>query len=90
MKYTFYLEYPSDEERELATVENLGNHSGTVLAVPSHCNLVNGVQCVGEVVCSKRIAICYVSPVHLKNSCMVIPEEKAREIHSELFTYLEK
>jgi hypothetical protein len=32
-KYRFYLEYPSAKERRKATRKNLGEHSGTVVAV---------------------------------------------------------
>lgn len=31
--YTFYLEYPTLKDKRKATRKELGNHSGTVLAV---------------------------------------------------------
>lgn len=96
MKYKFYLEYPSDKERELATVENLGNHSETVLAVPEdevkklETKRVGDVRCFGERVYWKTCGVCSCSPLFLVQGCLEIPEETAREIHPALFTFLDK
>lgn len=90
---SFYLEYPSDKERELATLENLSNHWGTVLALPvteeAETGTGGSIQCYAQQIVTKKVGPCKVSLNYLQNGCLEIPEAVAREIHQELFTYLE-
>lgn len=93
----FYLEYPSKREKNKATRKQLGNHSGNCLAVfyrdyffdsNNQCVL----SAVGAVQDIKNNPCCFTSasPEYVSDNCKRISEAQAREIHPNLFQYLEQ
>jgi len=92
----FYLEYPNSAEKRKATRKRLGNHSGNVIAV-----LDNGIYFSGKQAVKDGIAAVYdwpnsppastaVSLEFLQERCKRISEATAREIHPELFKWLDQ
>lgn len=92
----FYLEYPNSTEKRKATRKALGNHSGNVIAV-----LENGLFISGGQVVTDGIAGVYdwpdsppastgVSLDYLRERAKRISEATAREIHPELFKWLDR
>ena len=102
----FYLNYPNKTEKHKGTRKNPGNHSGNVVAVftkhergkwtnfPDWISYGSGpiAGAVGalfyepnSVVCSTSVGLSY-----LDDRCKRISEKMAREIHPELFRYLDQ
>ena len=100
----FYLEYPDKTEKNKATRKNLGdNHMGNVIAV-LYENTYPTVRWENGKKLStwnydaiaglfrkqnSPVATTGVNPTYLWECCMRISEEKAREIHPELFKILD-
>lgn len=92
----FYLEYPNAAEKRKATRDNLGNHSGNVIAV------IEGTEFVGRFgpLIEGLAAVFYErnSPVAgtavsleiLDERTKRISEAQAREIHPALFARLDQ
>lgn len=92
--YLFYLEYPSLKEKRKGTRKNPGNHSGTCVAVTKSFYISNGEicnECAGGIY-DKPDSICTWTACtngYLHENCKRISEKTAREIHPNLFKYLE-
>jgi hypothetical protein len=92
---TFYLEYSSLKEKSKGTRKNLGNHSGNCLAVHGAWFKSNQVYCKETVAGLPGIpnSVCCGSSTsneYLTEHCKRISEKQAREIHPNLFEYLDK
>jgi hypothetical protein len=97
----FYLEYPNKKEKRNATRKELGNHSGNVIAVLVDNVIVhpdgNGVHWLSGYDAmaglfdkpNSPVASSVVGLDYLDERCKWISEEKAREIHPELFKRLD-
>ena len=90
----FYLEYPNKREKKRATVKNPGNHSGNCIAVllgNEHLLSDNQRQeAIASVYPCANSAVCF-SSVHwdyLRENCKRIPERMAKEIHPNLYNYI--
>jgi len=92
----FYLEYPNKREKRKATRKDLGNHSGNVIAI-----LDNGIYFSGGQPVKDGIAAVYdwpdsppagtgVSLEYLQERAKRISEATAREIHPQLFEWLDQ
>lgn len=92
--YTFYLEYPSRTEKNKGRAKpgKLGNHQGNVIAKMevnnwfnfSHEAIVALYDTPNSFVCSGSVGMDY-----LHTRCKRISEKLAREIHPNLFLYLD-
>lgn len=93
----FYLEYKTPTEKNKGTRANPGNHMGTVVAAfvdnglykcgqGEHCyDAVGGLHSYeNSPVVSTSASLDY-----LKENCLRISEEQAREIHPRLFEVLD-
>lgn len=93
--YTFYLEYPTLKDKRKATRKYLGNHSGIVLAVYGDWFSPGGhyskKECVSSVYDRPNSEVCTssVCDTYIKDKCKRISEKQAREIHPNLFQYLD-
>lgn len=100
--FRFYLEYPNQKERRNGTRKKPGNHSGNVVAVATRENSPwtphwhwsqNGYQAdaIGAVFFERNSPVCgtSVGPGYLREKCKNISEALAREIHPQLFAYLD-
>jgi hypothetical protein len=91
----FYLEYPNQTEKNKATRENLGNHSGLVIAVFEGTEAIgqSGPQIDALSGLTERenapVASGAVSFDYLRERTKRISEDQAREIHPELFKRLD-
>ena len=96
----FFLEYPSLKDKKKATVKEPGNHEGNVLALildtgrveqkaDKTLNIVH--DAIGALLFKSNSPVCStgVCNEYLKERCKRIPESLAREIHTELFDYLD-
>lgn len=94
--FRFYLEYPNQKEKRKATRKNLGNHSGNCLAVYTDKDYLlpdrKSIEAIGAVLFNENSPCCgtFVSFDYLRSSCKRISEKQAREIHPNLFNYLEQ
>ena len=97
--YRFYLEYPSKTEKRKATRKNPGDHLGTAVAVilgKYHIECrddSDGVvvsDAIGGVMAypNSPVGSTSVSQKYLRQ-CKRISESMAREIHPNLFAYLD-
>lgn len=89
----FYLEYGNKTEKEKATKERLGNHMGSVIAVLYECEYLD-IACVGAIGSlyfhdNSECCSIAVKRDYLAENCKRISEKLAREIHPNLFKYLE-
>jgi hypothetical protein len=93
--YRFYLEYPMDENPKRHTRKEPGRHSGYCLAVLQGREYIlpdlKSVECIGAVFFTRNseCCSCSVSFDYLQKYCKRISEKQAREIHPNLFKYLE-
>lgn len=89
----FYLEYSTPEDKRKATRKEPGNHSGNVFAayVDNGPQLHGGVDGAGAVYYQQNSPCASTSSSwdYLSTHCLRISERRAREIHPELFRYLE-
>lgn len=100
MKYIrFYLEYPSKKEKNRRPAKNR-KHTGNVCAVftdlggfPDWYASTAGpqVECISAVYYHANSPVCgsSASMHYLRDLCVRISEAKAREIHPQLFDYLD-
>ena len=93
--YTFYLEYPTLKDKRKATRKELGNHSGTVLAVYGDWFNIGHYykkECVSSVYDKPNSDVCCSScdSGYLNDKCKRISDKQAREIHPKLFQYLDE
>lgn len=90
----FYLEYPSKKDKNEATRKNLGNHSGNCVALYHKNYRVTNDDVLIEAASAVYMwensdcAFSEVSQGYIDEKCKRISEEQAREIHPQLFTYL--
>lgn len=93
--FTFYLEYPSLKDKRKATRKTLGNHSGNVMAVFGDWFSIAGhyykKECVSALQNVPNSVVCCSSAcdTYIKENGKRISEKQAREIHPNLFTYLD-
>jgi hypothetical protein len=91
----FYLEYPNQTEKNKATRESLGNHSGNVIAVLEGTEFITRfgpvIECLSAVFYQENspVAAGAVSLDILAERTKRISEDQAREIHPELFKRLD-
>lgn len=91
----FFLEYPNAKEKRKATRDNLGNHTGNVIATLEGTQMVgrSGAQidALAGVFFTENspVATSAVSYEYLGERCKRISEATAREIHPELFKRLD-
>ena len=95
----FYLEYPSKKEKRKGTRKEPGNHLGQVVAVmyengwwsetPGAWHYM--YDCISALTRVPNSVVCgsSVSWGYLDEKCKRISEKQAREIHPNLFIYLE-
>lgn len=92
---TFYLEYPTKADKRKATRKNPGNHSGTVCAVHSGQWVWGRGSYIKDAFCAafdrpnSPVCTSTVTPEYLQEYCKKISEKQAREIHPELFKWLD-
>lgn len=92
----FYLEYPNSTEKRRATRKALGNHSGNVIAVLDNGTYISGGQAVVDGIAGvydwpdSPPASTGVSLEYLRERAKRISEATAREIHPELFKWLDR
>lgn len=101
MKYVrFYLEYPSKTEKHKGTRKSPGDHRGTVIAtfpetsmvmVPPDRDAYIQVDAIGSLFDHPNSAVCGTVCTwgYLREKCKRISETQAREVHPELFRYLD-
>jgi hypothetical protein len=101
--YRFYLEYENNSKKRKGTRKNPGEHLGTVIAVIVDSHFLSGSHCSGsqppewvyDVVSSvytePNSPCCgsLASLAYIQDNCKRISEKLAREIHPELFVYLD-
>ena len=93
--FRFYLEYPSLKDKRKGTRKSLGNHLGTCVAVSKSFYIQNGEiynECGGGIF-EKPDSVCTWTACtdgYLRDKCKRISEKQAREIHPNLFKYLEQ
>jgi len=92
----FFLEYPTLKDKRNGTVKKPGNHEGNVLAliidtarVDNNKKIVH--DAIGGLMFVPDSPVCStgVCNEYLNKKCKRIPESLAREIHPELFKYLD-
>ncbi|HYW34807.1 MAG TPA: hypothetical protein VE868_05305 [Balneolaceae bacterium] len=93
--YRFYLEYPNKKEKNKATRKNLGDHSGTCLAVfgdPFSKDDNIFYECVAALFDKhdSEVTTTSCSWGYLRHSCKRVSADTARQIHPKLFKYLEQ
>lgn len=93
--FKFFLEYENTKEKNKGTRKNPGNHTGNVVAI------IDGTLKVwhdgasydgfGGVYYTRNspVASTSVAPGYLRERCKRISESQAREIHPELFKFLD-
>ncbi len=94
--YRFYLEYENKTKKNKATRKKTGDHTGNVVAV-CYANAYYGSdgkmcqEAVGATFDHPDSAVCgtSVSFDYVSDNCKRISEKQAREIHPNLFTYLD-
>jgi hypothetical protein len=95
--YRFYLEYPNSTEKKKATVKNLGNHKGNVVAVSFQdyriLHFEKDIQydsfCAGTDHRNGYVVSGTCTEGYLRAVCKRIPENLARIIHPRLFAVLD-
>ena len=93
--FTFYLEYPTTKDKKQGTRKELGKHSGNVIAVFGEWYKGGSNEYQKE--CASAVfdhanSVCCGGSVgygYLNTRCKKISEKQAREIHSNLFDYLD-
>ncbi len=91
----FYLEYPDRKEKNKGTRKKLGNHKHNVVAIIDDTRRISGSEVVSDAIGAifytdnSPVGSTAVSNSYLNEFCKRISEEQAREIHSELFKYLD-
>lgn len=92
----FYLEYPNSKEKRKATRKDLGNHSGNVIAILENGTYISGGQAVKDGIAAvydwpdSPPASTGVSLEYLRERAKRISEKTAREIHPQLFEWLDR
>lgn len=98
--YHFFVEFPDKKSKNKATRRNLVGHEGNVIAVILKDNgypesYISQGQIIHEAICSvlsspnSPVTYACVGWEYLRERCKRISEKQAREIHSELFRYLD-
>ena len=91
---TFYLEFENNSNKRKATRKNLINHSGNCLAVFNGREHIlpdyKSIEAIGAVFYTKNSPCCFTSASfdYLQERCKKISEKQTKEIHPELFNYL--
>lgn len=91
----FFLEYENKSEKNKGTRKNPGNHSGNVVAVLDDTlkrwNDGYSYDGFGGIYYTRNspVASTSVSPDYLREKCKRISEKQAREIHPNLFGFLD-
>ena len=92
----FYLEYATKTEKNKATRKNVGKHTGNCIAVEFKQPYISqGEVCFGAyggVFEHENSLCCGTSTTrgYLSENCKHISEQQAKEIHPNLFSYLEQ
>lgn len=88
--YRFFLEYPNKKEKNKATREKLGNHSGNVIAA-SLDNPHLPTEGFAGIFDKPNSPVQWttVGRIYISERCKNISEKTAREIHPELFKRLD-
>ena len=96
--FKFLLEYPNAKERRKATRKNLGNHSGNVIAAFTGRDYrwLDGnkllTECISALQDHPNSVVCSSSfcDEYQRERCLRISEAQAREIHPNLFYFLDQ
>jgi hypothetical protein len=94
--FHFFLEYPMDQNPKKHTRKNPGPHAGNCIAVFQGREYIlpdlKSVECIGAVFFCRNSACggSSASFEYLSKYCKRISEKMAREIHPQLFTYLDQ
>jgi hypothetical protein len=88
--YRFYLEYDNKTEKQKATVKNVGNHSGNVLAIYTQY-LPQSIEGIGAIlyIPNSPVGSTGASWEYIREKCKRVPEIVARQIHPELFKVID-
>jgi hypothetical protein len=84
--YRFYLEYAKPSYKKKATVKNPGKHQGNVFALQIGSNGGMGAVMFYP---NSPVTSTTIESGYLRNNCKRISEKLAREIHPNLFYYLD-
>lgn len=93
--FKFYLNYPNKKEKNKGTRKKFGNHKHQVVAVIDDTKRINNNEIVFDGIGAifntdnSPVSSIVISDSYLNEFCKRISEEQARDIHSELFKYLD-
>lgn len=96
--YKFYLEYPDAKSKNKARRKNLGNHSGNCVAIIDKTKRISVYSddidndAIGAIQDYKNCPVAFtcISCGYLQKKCKRISADLAKQIHPELFKYIEQ
>lgn len=87
----FYLEYPSQHARVTSKRTDLGDHSDTVVAVVlgTAKTVKTGIRWDCYAMGKNGVEKTHIMESYLRTRCARISQSMAREVHPQLFAYLD-